>query len=395
MIKNLSTSLKFLSKKNSSFTYKINFLSLSTKTDVDIYFKSIIPHDKEGHLALVSLSNNIHYNLALENYLAENVDLKNRSILLIWRSDKSVVYGRHQNPWIECNLREAELNSVRLARRYTGGGCVYHDLGNLNISFIVNRLKYDRKFNLNVIKKTLDKLLIKDNCKIELSPRHDIFIKESTSDIENSYKISGTASRLAKNYSYHHCTLLYESNIENMRFLKSDIFKNITTKATPSVRSKCLNLKDIIVQPEFNIDKLIKMLCEEYWRSYSNNWAIKHLFNYVDPHILSGLYEKSLTELESWDFKFATTPKFQLDINMGHLRLELTILKGHINKYAIKDLNDNEITELDDSFEQGLCQLINVKLKKNSLLEIFEKYNLIESHENFNFILNYINKNIS
>ena len=103
----------------------------------------------------------------------------------------------------------------------------------------------------------------------------------------------------------------------------------------------------------------------------------------------------NLKELESWDFKFATTPKFQLDINMGHLRLELTILKGHINKYAIKDLNDNEITELDDSFEQGLCQLINVKLKKNSLLEIFEKYNLIESHENFNFILNYINKNIS
>lgn len=131
MIKNFSRSLKIF-KSNVRCTSKISCISFSTQIDIDGYFKSIIPHDKEGHLALVSLSNNIHYNLALENYLAENVDLKNRSILLIWRSDKCVVYGRHQNPWIECNLREAELNSVKVARRYSGGGCVYHDLGKLN-----------------------------------------------------------------------------------------------------------------------------------------------------------------------------------------------------------------------------------------------------------------------
>lgn len=93
------------------------------------YFDAIIPQSKRGSLALVSTSTNIHYNLALENYLAENVDLKDRSIMLIWKSDKSIVYGRHQNPWVEVNLTEAKLNSARVARRYTGGGCVYHDLG--------------------------------------------------------------------------------------------------------------------------------------------------------------------------------------------------------------------------------------------------------------------------
>lgn len=194
--------MKFL-LKNFKHLQKIELLTcrnnLSTKTNSSSYFQSIIPRDRNGHLALVSTSNNIHYNLALENYLAENVDLNNRSILLIWKSDKSVVYGRHQNPWIECNLKQSERDSVRLARRYTGGGCVYHDLGNLNISFIVNRLKYDRKFNLNVIKETLDKLKIHENFSIELSPRHDIFIKDKTEPEDaKGYKISGTASRLAK-----------------------------------------------------------------------------------------------------------------------------------------------------------------------------------------------------
>ncbi len=99
------------------------------------HLNSVIPVDTQGHLALVSLSNNVHYNLALENYLAENVSLKNRSILLIWKSDKSLVYGRHQNPWTECNLKQAQEADVRLARRYSGGGCVYHDLGKILFIF--------------------------------------------------------------------------------------------------------------------------------------------------------------------------------------------------------------------------------------------------------------------
>lgn len=80
---------------------------------------------------------------------------------------------------------------------------------------------------------------------------------------------------------------------------------------------------------------------------------------------------------------------------MQHLRLELMIVKGHINKYIIKDSNGNEITELDDSLRKGLDQLINIKLKKNKFAEAFDKFNLIESNENFTFILDYINKNIS
>lgn len=379
----ISTSLKFF--QNSTRSNSKRLLSFETND----YLRSVIPENPDGHLALVSTSNNIHYNLALENYLAENIDLKNRSILLIWKSDKTIVYGRHQNPWIEINLPQTKKNLVRLARRYSGGGCVYHDLGNLNISFIVDRLKYDREFNLNLIKTTLDNLKIKENYSIELSPRHDIFIKGKNNDTKG-YKISGTASRLAKNYSYHHCTLLYESDIENMRYLKSNIRKNITTRATPSVRSKCLNLKDIILEKNFNIDTLIQVLCEEYWRNYSNNWSIDYLFNYIDPHRLSSLFETSLKELESWDFQFSTTPKFQLEIDLNETKIELTIFKGKIKEYIVKD---NAV--LEHSMSSGLDNLIGINLRRNDLNEAFEKYNLVQLNLKFRMIYDYVNKNIS
>ena len=149
---------------------------------------------------------------------------------------------------------------------------------------------------MNLIKSALDKLQLKKNYCVEISPRHDLFLREKNEfgEIKNSFKISGTASRLAKNYSYHHCTLLYESDITNMKFLRSSIRQDITSKATPSVRSECLNLKDVILEPSFTIDKLVHMLCEEYWRNHSGNWSIEHLFNYVDPGALVDMYRNSL-----------------------------------------------------------------------------------------------------
>jgi len=251
------------------FLFKLLNKNISTR----LFTTNILPN-KNGHLALVSLSNNIYYNLALESYIAETYDLKNRNILLIWLSEPCLVVGRHQNPWLECNVREAHLNKIQVARRYSGGGCVYHDLGNLNISFIVDRLKYDRKHNLSIIKETLEnkKFHLKSNHQIVLSPRHDIFIKENDM---NEFKITGSASRLARQYSYHHCTLLFDSNLTNISsLLKSNLAGCIKTKATPSVPSKCANMKNFTNFHNLTTQDMIRLICEQFWSQHWFNWSL-------------------------------------------------------------------------------------------------------------------------
>ena len=357
----------------------------------------IIPRTKDGHLALVSTSTNIYFNLALENYLAEAYDLKSRGILLIWLSDPCIVWGRHQNPWLECNVKEAQAHQVGLARRYSGGGCVYHDLGNLNISFISNRLKYDRKFNLSLIKETLEseKFNLNRDFDVWLSPRHDIFVKSKQEPDSAGFKITGSASRLAKQYSYHHCTLLFDSNIKQIsHLLKSNLADCIRTKATPSVSSKCTNMKNHTNSQHLTTSDVVRLVCEQYWSKYWSNWSIQTLFNYIDPEHpdLVKLYEINLNELKSWEFRFGSTPQFDLLIELDdQSQLTIVVSNGAIKEFRSKNIND-------DLFRENLNKLVGVRLLNTELVDAFLKNfstpELISSNY-FKQVFDFLNKNIS
>ena len=80
-------------------------------------------------------SNDIMFNLATEEYIFEHVEVAN-PILFLWRNSPTIILGKHQNPWKECHVQKLEQDGVTLARRKSGGGCVYQDLGNSVFSFI-------------------------------------------------------------------------------------------------------------------------------------------------------------------------------------------------------------------------------------------------------------------
>lgn len=103
----------------------------------------------------ISQSTDVFTNLALEDWFYRNYDFTDRHVLLLWRNDPCVVYGCHQNPWKECNVRAAEKRGIALARRNSGGGTVYHDNGNLNLSFFTPRERHNRKYNLQIITRAL------------------------------------------------------------------------------------------------------------------------------------------------------------------------------------------------------------------------------------------------
>lgn len=124
----------------------------------------------------LSQSDDIFTNLALEDWIYRNYDFANHHILMLWRNNPCVVIGRHQNPWLEANvngLSSITENGVQLARRNSGGGTVYHDKGNLNLTFFTPRGSYNRKHNLEIIARALFR---KYGAKVQISQREDMLL---------------------------------------------------------------------------------------------------------------------------------------------------------------------------------------------------------------------------
>lgn len=128
---------------------------------------------KSSDLVFVSLSNDIFMNLAFEDWLYENKNVKAKSILLLWKNKPTVVIGRHQNPYLECDVWKIAKNNLSLARRKSGGGAVYHDEGNINCSFIKDRSLYNRYSNLDLVVKALSS---RWNVDLSINTREDILL---------------------------------------------------------------------------------------------------------------------------------------------------------------------------------------------------------------------------
>ena len=150
----------------------------------------------------ISTSHDVYANLALEEYL---VTQSNDDILLFYINSPCVVIGKHQNPWKEVDLTLRNEKKHTVARRLSGGGTVYHDLGNINFSFIRNKNQDFVNFREHIvpISAALEKLGISN----VISPRNDIFVKE--------HKVSGNAEHVNSKLGriLHHGTLLYDSDI--------------------------------------------------------------------------------------------------------------------------------------------------------------------------------------
>ena len=211
---------------------------------------------------------------------------------------------------------------------------------------------------------------------------------------EAEYKISGTASRISKNYSYHHCTVLFNANIANMNVLKSNLSKNeiISSRGTESVRSKCKNLREFD-KNSVNIKQIIDKLAQEYWLHYSNSWSIDHLYNYIDPVALKIDSTCLYKEFTSWSYIFGHTPKFQLKIDLASL-----MPNAHILFFIENGLIVNiETTNFDYTYLDQLTSHVhlfyNCELRRDSILDLFRKNNELLNKKLFKVIYEFFDKN--
>ncbi|XP_026497834.1 lipoyl amidotransferase LIPT1, mitochondrial [Vanessa tameamea] len=261
------------------------------------------PEEEITKSVFMSQSTDIYTNLALEDWMYRNMDFRKHHVMMVWRNEPCVVIGRHQNPWLEANVPFLSEKEIALARRNSGGGTVYHDRGNLNITFFTPRERYDRKYNLELIKRALFRGF---GIKSIINDRHDIIVRDK-------YKISGTAAKLGRTTAYHHCTLLVNAN-------KADLSRALAkreTNATPSTPSPVVNLSDL--DNRVTVESLQTAVGYEYLRTPAlqlEDGGERHIskqrgFQFINPteDWFPGLSELK-NDLQTWDWSFGRTPMF-------------------------------------------------------------------------------------
>jgi len=253
----------------------------------------------------------IFENLAYEEWLFHNHSLAEKGeALLLWSNAPAVVIGKFQNPWMEADVKFCESKGINIARRHSGGGAVYHDRGNLNISFFTSQQRHCRPRNLNLLANFLNSSL--DTTLITPTLRDDLIFRDT------ECKISGTAARIAHAKAYHHLTLLLDVDLGILKkSLNSNLKAKIITSATRSTPAKCvgyLNQKFPILQ----MHELIDIVSRAFSSNLSDGnvelveWSPSEGLE-EERDSLPGLYE-IYRQLKCREWIFGRTPKFELDI---------------------------------------------------------------------------------
>lgn len=300
-------------------------------------------------------------NLAIEEALL--LHYAQEPSLFLWQNAHTVVIGRGQNAWKECRVSKLEEDKVILVRRTTGGGAVYHDLGNLNFSFVMPKEIYDVARQLNVIKKAVAQFGIE----AELSGRNDIIIKDSGA------KFSGNAFRKTKDSALHHGTILFDVDMRNLGLYLAPSAAKLKAKGVESVRSRVENLS--IHAPEMNVaslkDALFAAFEDEYGQAEKLGWQ-----QVVKEENLISFQEK----YRSWDWNFGRTPEFDVSLSnrfdWGEVELLLSLKRGLISSLlCFTDANDPDLAQ------RMVILLEGVAFKPTAILDVLKSAQSSEEHD--------------
>jgi lipoate-protein ligase A len=290
-----------------------------------------------------------YYNLSLEEYLLENVN-DETCILYLWQNQNTVVIGKNQNCWKECNIKELEKNGGYLARRLSGGGAVFHDLGNLNFTFLINKKDYDVDRQLEVILLALNNLGIK----AEKSGRNDITVEGK--------KFSGNAFYSKGSKAYHHGTLLVDVNIDSLSRYLNVSNEKLKSKGVESVRSRVANLKEYC--PDLSIELLEEKLIQAFGAVYDCK-PEKLLASDVDKKTIEEYYQR----YSSWDWIYGRKIEFEFQISKrfpwGNIDIQLKVDNGKVVESVVySDAMDFElISQLPERFNG--CKFSSETLAKS------------------------------
>ena len=266
------------------------------------------------------------FNLAVEECIFRQMPADQR-VLFLWRNNDTVVIGRAQNPWKECNTRKMESDHIKLARRSSGGGAVFHDKGNTNFTFMSGKPEYDKTVSTNIILDGLSRLGIS----VSASGRNDLVVNSG----DGERKISGSAYRETKDRGFHHGTVLINADLSRLADYLNPDPKKLQAKGITSVRSRVTNLAEIIP----GIDH--EQVCDVIKAAFFDYYGEKAETELISPDSLPDLpgFAETFARQSSWDWNFGNAPAFShlLDTRFtwGGIELHFDVERGMISRAQI------------------------------------------------------------
>ena len=306
---------------------------------------------------IISDSNNPYHNLALEKLLLDS--RLDGNILYLWQNRDTIVIGRNQNPWKECNLEQMNKDDVLLARRPSGGGAVFHDLGNLNFTFLSSIDNHDIPKQMKVIQQAVKSLGVD----VELNGRNDLIISE------NKCKFSGNAFQQTTKNALHHGTILIEIDTEKVDKYLTPSKMKLEAKGIKSVRSRICNLK--AMNASINVESMKSALVEAFESLYGSAETASEAAE--TKNIDMDLLPEYEAKYSSWEWRVGESPKYNASFEKKFLWGEVefmfyiqngTIVDVHVFSDA---LNQEMILSIAPALIGCVFQSKAISLKLSSL----------------------------
>lgn len=296
---------------------------------------------------LQSSSTDPYLNLSIEEYLMENME-SDDFIFFLWQNENTVVIGRNQNIWSEVNRKKLFSEKGSLARRISGGGAVYHDLGNLNFSFIGDDSRYSVKRQLQFILDVLKKYGVEG----EFIGRNDLVVE--------GRKFSGNAFYKKKNINLHHGTLLVNVDMEKLdRYLNVDLEK-LKSKSVKSVKSRVVNLCEL--NEKISVDGVKKELKRHFFLM-NKNVSELDFKKIASSNNVKNIVERSKSD----EWIFGENPNFDISFrsrySWGDIEVNFVIENKIVRKCKV--YSDSLLPDLINRVQE---LMIDVEYDKNSLV---------------------------
>ncbi|MCF8380528.1 MAG: lipoate--protein ligase [Bacteroidales bacterium] len=262
-----------------------------------------------------------YFNIAAEEYVLKNFQ---DDCFMLYQNENSIIVGKHQNALSEINLDFVNDHQIKVVRRISGGGTVFHDLGNLNFSFFMTG-EDGNLINFKKFTRPIIEFLKKNGLEAEYGTRNELMV--------HGKKISGNAEHIWKKKTLHHGTLLYSSDLSHLSgALKVNPLK-YTDKSVKSVRSRVGNIIDYL--PE-KLD--ISVFGEGLMKHVMEEFDVPGIYEFSEEDI-AAIMELRDNKFIRWDWNFGYSPSYifekSLKIKPGNLSVKLKATKGIITEIKL------------------------------------------------------------